>query len=179
VRIAGDAATLASANGYTDTAVGTEATARIAGDAATLASANGYTDTAVGAETTRATAAENALGDAIAAETSRAISAETQLGTRITAETARAQAAEQQLDRKINSSTAMAAALSGTTFLPNTRFNLSGSVATYHGATAGAVQGAFLVTPHLALSAGAAFNMGGGATSGNNAIGRVGVTFGW
>jgi len=178
-RIAGDAATLKSANAYTDTSVSNEATARIAGDAATLSSANSYTDTSVGNEAARAKTAENALGQAVVAETSRAMSAEAQLGNRINAETARAQAAEAQLDRKINASTAMAAALSGTTFLPNTHFNLSGSVATYHGATAGAVQGAFLVTPHVAVTAGAAFNLGGGASSGNNAIGRVGVTFGW
>ena len=51
---AGDAATLSSANGYTNTAVSNEATARALGDAATLSSANTYTD----AEKTRAMAAE-------------------------------------------------------------------------------------------------------------------------
>ncbi len=51
---AGDAATLSSANGYTNTAVSNEATARALGDAATLTSANTYTD----AEKTRAMAAE-------------------------------------------------------------------------------------------------------------------------
>ena len=49
-RIAGDAATLASANTYTDGLVSAEETARIAGDAATLASANSYADGLVSAE---------------------------------------------------------------------------------------------------------------------------------
>ncbi|TCB73852.1 YadA C-terminal domain-containing protein, partial [Acinetobacter sp. ANC 4173] len=49
-RIAGDAATLASANTYTDQEVTTERNARIAGDAATLASANTYTDQEVTTE---------------------------------------------------------------------------------------------------------------------------------
>ncbi|KAA8735232.1 hypothetical protein F4V57_00045 [Acinetobacter qingfengensis] len=58
-RIAGDAATLVSANAYTDTAVATETAARIAGDAATLTSANNYTDT----KSTETLAAANAYTD--------------------------------------------------------------------------------------------------------------------
>jgi hypothetical protein len=51
-RIAGDAATLASANTYTDTSVTAEATARIAGDAASVSSANSFTTSSVSAEAT-------------------------------------------------------------------------------------------------------------------------------
>jgi adhesin YadB/C len=51
---AGDAATLSSADAHADTAVMAESVARAAGDAATLTSANTYTD----AEKTRAMAAE-------------------------------------------------------------------------------------------------------------------------
>jgi hypothetical protein len=97
-----NASTLASAKTYTDTSVATEAAARIAGDAATLssanahadagdvatlASANGYTNTAVGSEaTTRATA------DAL--EASARTAADTTLQGNITGETTRATAAE-------------------------------------------------------------------------------------
>jgi hypothetical protein len=73
----------------------------------------------------------------------------------------------------------MAAALSGSTFLPNTKYNLSANVATYAGASAASIQGAFLVSPHVAVNAGVAFNFGGKNASGGSAVARAGVTFGW
>ncbi|MEI6486201.1 MAG: hypothetical protein WCO11_08020 [Sphingomonadales bacterium] len=134
---------------------------------------------AIVAEATRATAAENALGARVTAETSRALAAETQLSNKIDAETSRAQGAEKQLDLRINASTAMAAALGGGMFLPNTHFNLSANVATYKGATAAAVQGAYIVSPHVALTAGASFMINAGGANNNGTLGRVGVTVGW
>lgn len=115
----------------------------------------------------------------LSAESTRAQQAEAALGTQIANETTRATSMEKHLDSKINASTAMAAALSGVSFLPNTRFNLSANVATYSGAQAAAVQGAYLVTPHVAVNGGVAFNFGGNSASSSSTIGRVGVTFGW
>jgi hypothetical protein len=94
LRIAGDAATLASANAYTDTSVATEARARIAGDAATLASANAYTDTSVAAEAKlRAegdaktlASANNYTDTSVASEARARIASDTALGNRISAE---------------------------------------------------------------------------------------------
>lgn len=142
--------------------------------------------TSIANEASRATAAENALGVRVTTETSRALAAEAALGTRIdtlgtqiTNEVNRAKAEELRLDKKINASTAMAAALSGNVFLPNTKFNLSGNIATYNSATAASLQGAFLVSKNVALHGGAAFNIGGGSAGDNGVVARAGVTFGW
>ncbi len=79
------------------------------------------------------------------------------------------------LDRHIASSTAVAVAMSGNTFLPDMKFNLSANVGTYDGAHAGSLQIGALVSRHVAINAGVAtgFNKGG------KTAGRVGMTLGW
>lgn len=71
-RIAGDAATLASANTYTDTAVSAEATARIAADTAE-ANARIAGDNALRADINTLRAVDNELRDRIASSTATAI----------------------------------------------------------------------------------------------------------
>lgn len=79
------------------------------------------------------------------------------------------------LDERIASSTAVAVAMSGASFLPDQRFNLTANLGTYDGAHAGSFQIGALVNEHVALNAGIAtgFNKQG------KTAGRVGVTLGW
>lgn len=79
------------------------------------------------------------------------------------------------INREIDGSTAVAVALSGGTFLPNKRFNITANVGGYDGAWAGAIQANALISDNVALNAGVAtgFNRGG-----QTAV-RGGVSFGW
>ena len=80
-----------------------------------------------------------------------------------------------KLDRKVAASTAIAVAMSGNSFLPNTKFNLTANVSTYDGAQAGAFQMGAMLSDNVAVNAGVAtsFNKGG------KTAGRVGFTVGW
>ena len=80
-----------------------------------------------------------------------------------------------QLDRKIAGSTATAIAMGGAAFLPGKRVNLTGNVATYDGAVAGALQVGALVSDSFAVSAGVATNFNKRGEVGA----RAGFTFGW
>lgn len=74
-----------------------------------------------------------------------------------------------------DSGTAAAVALSGAMFLPGKTFNLTGNVASYRGAHAGALQFGALVSDNAAVNAGIAhgFNKGGKTAM------RAGFTLGW
>ena len=76
-----------------------------------------------------------------------------------------------QLDKKLAGSTATAIAMGGATFLPGKRINISGNVATYDGAVAGAFQIGALVNENVALNAGVATNF--------NKRGKVGARAGF
>jgi hypothetical protein len=202
--VAGDAATLASANEYTDTSVAAEAALRVAGDAATLTSANTFTTAAVaaeatvraaadtalttriGAEETARAAADTALTTRIGAEETARAAADTALGARITAENSARVAADNALGAritdldntlrdKIASSTATAIAMGGSTILPDTNFTLSGNVGMYEGASAVALNAAGRVSEKVYVTAA----VGGGLNKGGKLGGRVGVVFGF
>ena len=175
LRIAGDAATLVSANAYTDQEVAAEAALRIAGDAATLVSANAYTDQEVAAEAALRIAGDNALGGRIDAEASARIAADNALGGRIDAEVSARIAADDLLRDQIASSTATAIALGGNTILPDTNFTLSGNVGFYEGAQAIALNAAAKVSPNTYVTG--AF--GGGLNKDGKLGGRIGVVFGF
>lgn len=152
-----------------------EAALRIAGDAATLAAANVYTDTAVAAEATARIAADNALGTRITNETNARIAADNALGQRITDETNARIAADNVLRDQIASSTATAIALGGTTILPDTNFTLSGNVGFYQGAQAVAVNAAAKVGENAYITGA----VGGGLNKQGNVGGRVGFVIGF
>jgi hypothetical protein len=184
--VAGDAATLTSANAYTDTSVAAEAALRVAGDAETLTSANTFTTTAVAAEATIRAAADTALTTRIAAEETARAAADTALGARITAENSARVAADNALGAritdldstlrdKIASSTATAIAMGGSTILPDTNFTLSGNVGMYEGASAVALNAAGRVSEKVYVTAA----VGGGLNKGGKLGGRVGVVFGF
>lgn len=80
-----------------------------------------------------------------------------------------------RLDASARGGTAVAVALSGGTFLPDMKFNLTGNVGTYRGAYAAALQIGALVSAHVAVNAGVAtgFNKNGKTAA------RVGFTLGW
>ena len=159
--------------------VANEATARIAGDAATLASAKGYTDTSVSAEAAARSAADTAEANArIAADTAEAnarIAGDNALRADLTAETNARVAMGTELRDRIASSTATAIALGGTAILPDTNFTLAGNVGFYQGAQALAVNAAARVAPHTYLTG--AF--GGGLNKHGEIGGRVGFVFGF
>jgi len=184
--VAGDAATLTSANTFTTTAVAAEAALRVAGDAATLTSANSFTTAAVAVETTARTAAVTTLTTRIAAEETARAAADTALGARITAENSARVAADTALGNritdldstlrdKIASSTATAIAMGGSTILPDTNFTLSGNVGMYEGASAVALNAAGRVSEKVYVTAA----VGGGLNKGGKLGGRVGVVFGF
>lgn len=80
-----------------------------------------------------------------------------------------------RVERRMAAGTAVAVAMSGNTFLPDTKFNLTANVGTYDGAHAGSMQVGALVRPNVAVNAGIAtgFNRGGKTAA------RAGFTFGW
>lgn len=80
-----------------------------------------------------------------------------------------------QLDRKLAGSTATAIAMGGATFLPGKRVNITGNVATYDGAVAGAIQVGALVGENWAVNAGVATNFNKRGKVGA----RAGLTFGF
>jgi len=175
LRVAGDAATLTSANTYTDTSVAAEAGQRVAGDAATLASANTYTDTSVAAEAGQRVAGDDALRNRIAAEESARVAADNALDTRITNEANSRIAADNVLRDQIASSTATAIALGGAAILPDVNFTLAANVGFYKGAQAIAVNAAARVSRNTYVTG--AF--GGGLNKHGSVGGRVGVVFGF
>ena len=119
------------------------------------------------------------LQNGLASETNARIAADAALGGRISDLEAIAFDLSRNLgnlEKKIAGSTAVAVAMSGNSFLPGQTVNVTGNLATYDGAYAGALQIGVLVTPNVALNAGIAtgFDRGGGATAA-----RAGFTFGW
>lgn len=80
-----------------------------------------------------------------------------------------------QLDERLAGSTAVAIAMGGAAFLPGKRMNLTGNVATYDGAVAGAVQVGALVSDSFAVNAGVATNFNKRGKVGA----RVGFSMGW
>lgn len=70
---------------------------------------------------------------------------------------------------------AVSSALSGAAFLPGKSFNLTGNVATYDGAYAGAILLGAMIGDNMAFTAGVShgFNKGGKTAA------RAGLTFGW
>jgi hypothetical protein len=169
-----------------ETGLVAEAAARVAGDAATLTSANTFTTAAVAAEATIRAAADTALTTRIAAEETARAAADTALGARITAENSARVAADNALGAritdldntlrdKIASSTATAIAMGGSTILPDTNFTLSGNVGMYEGASAVALNAAGRVSEKVYVTAA----VGGGLNKGGKLGGRVGVVFGF
>ena len=158
--VAGDAATLASANSYTDTSVAAEAELRVAGDAAL---------------STRISAEETARIAADAAESNARIAADNALGNRITNETNERIAADNVLRDQIASSTATAIALGGAAILPDVNFTLSANMGFYEGAQAVAINGAARVAPNTYFTGA----IGGGLNKRGSVGGRVGVVFGF
>ncbi len=80
-----------------------------------------------------------------------------------------------RLDNNLAGSTAIAIAMGGGSFLPDKAINLTGNVATYDGAWAGAMQLGALVRSNAALHAGLAKNFNKRGKVGA----RVGFTLGW
>ena len=80
-----------------------------------------------------------------------------------------------RLDNQVAAAGAVASALSGAAFLPGKLFNLTGNVATYDGAHAGALLLGAMIGDNMALTAGVShgFNKGGKTAA------RAGLTFGW
>jgi trimeric autotransporter adhesin len=68
-----------------------------------------------------------------------------------------------RVDDRASAGTAVAIALGGATFLPGKQFSLSGSVGTYRGAHAAALQVGAMIGENAAINAGVAtgFNKGG------------------
>jgi hypothetical protein len=167
-------------------AIVAEAAARVAGDAATLTSANTFTTTAVAAEAALRVAGDVALGNRITAEETARIAADTALGSRITGETnariasdnainTRITQVDKALRDKIATSTATAIAMGGATILPDTNFTLAGNVGVYEGATALAINAAGRVSEKAYVTAA----VGGGTNKGGKLGARVGVVFGF
>jgi hypothetical protein len=158
-----------------DARLGTIQSNLVAGDAATLASANTFTTSAVAAEAALRITADNALGARITAEENARIAADNALGGRITAETNARIAADNAMRDMIASSTATAIALGGSTILPDTNFTLSGNVGLYEGATAIAINAAARISEKAYVTAA----VGGGTNKNGKLGGRVGVVFGF
>lgn len=80
-----------------------------------------------------------------------------------------------RLNNRVAAAGAVASALSGAAFLPGKSFNLTGNVAIYDGAYAGALLLGAMVGEYMTFTAGVShgFNKGG------NTSARAGITFGW
>ena len=80
-----------------------------------------------------------------------------------------------RLDNEVAAAGAVASALSGAAFIPGKGFNITGNVATYDGAYAGAILIGALIGDNMAFTAGVShgFNKGGKTAA------RAGITFGW
>lgn len=80
-----------------------------------------------------------------------------------------------RLNNRVAAAGAVASALSGAAFLPGKSFNITGNVATYDGAHAGAILLGAMIGDNMAFTAGVShgFNKGGKTAA------RAGVTFGW
>ena len=120
----------------------------------------------------------NTVAQNLATETSQRIAADEALSHRVDALEGSLAVIDSrlgELDDRISAGTAVATAMSGNTFLPDMKFNLTGNVATYGGAYAGAIQMGAMVSRRAAVNAGVAtgFNKGGKTAA------RVGFTLGW
>jgi len=153
--LANEAATRAQADTLLNQRIAAEEAARaqVAADLQSEANARAAADLALGTQI-------NALGAQLDTLTGRVDTLETRVD---------------KLDRKVAASTAIAVAMSGNSFLPNTKFNLTANVSTYDGAQAGAFQMGAMLSDNVAVNAGVAtsFNKGG------KTAGRVGFTVGW
>jgi len=125
-------------------------------------------------ESTRAQNAEAALANAIQAETTRAMTAESHLQAQI-ADEFRARVADvAMLTQQYRSATATAVALSGMSFIPGKRMNVTMNVGAYEGESAMAIQGAFALNDNVYVNLGVSRGSSGGGTAT-----RAGFTFGW
>jgi hypothetical protein len=172
--LAGQITSEANTRALADTALGARITTETTTRAAAVVALNQRVDT----EVTARSAADTAFAGQITSEASARALADTAFATRLDSFTAKVNALDGRitaLDRRVSSSTATAVAMGGAAFLPDMKFNLTANVATYDGAQAGSIQFGALVSPHVALNAGAAksFNKGGKTAA------RAGVTFGW
>lgn len=193
-----DAATVGqieAANGALQTNIDNETTARTTADttlqdnidteATTRAAADTVLQNNIDSEASTRAAADTdlrtdimAVASDLGTETTARIAADEGFETRIDA--LQQQALQftgdlKRLDRKLAGSTAVAVAMSGNAFLPDKQFNLTGNIATYDGAYAGALQIGAMVSRNAAFNAAVAKNFN---KRGKTAA-RVGFTVGW
>jgi len=175
-RAAGDAALQTNLNAEQQARIAADL--QLSGDIAVEAASRAQADTLLNQRIANEEAARADLATALTTEAATRAAADLSLGNQIGALDTRVDALESRIDRiegKIDGSTAVAVAMSGNAFLPGMKFNLTGNVATYGGAQAGALQMGAMISDNVAVNAGVAhgFNKGG------KTAGRVGFTIGW
>jgi len=175
-RAAGDAALQTNLNAEQQARIAADV--QLSGDIAVEAASRAQADTLLNQRIANEEAARADLATALTTEAATRAAADLALGNQIGALDTRVDALESRVDRlegKIDGATAVAVAMSGNAFLPGMKFNLTGNVATYGGAQAGALQMGAMISDNVAVNAGVAhgFNKGG------KTAGRVGFTIGW
>jgi hypothetical protein len=187
-QIAAEATTRATADTALGNQVVSEATARAAADVTiganvdsavtTRVSAVAAADQRIANEASARSAADTALAGQLISESNARIAADTGLSARldgISTGLANYDTRLDLLDRRIASGTAVAVALSGATFLPGQKHNVSFNVATYDGAHAASMQFAAMIAPTVAFNIGVA----SGLNKGGRTAARMGIIFSW
>lgn len=156
----------------------TELAGAIASESDTRKAGDDFLNAKIETESSARVAMDNQLSNRILGEAQARQQADLQLSNRLDVMGTRVDTLGSRLDqveRRMAAGTAVAVAMSGATFLPDTKFNLTANVATYDGAHAGSMQVGALVRPNVALNAGVAtgFNRGGKTAA------RAGFTVGW